>query len=456
MFSKVLIANRGEIAVRIIRACRELGIQTVAVYSEADKEALHTQLADEAICIGPAKAIDSYLNVQHVLSAAIVTNAEAIHPGFGFLSENSQFAAMCEECNITFIGPKAETIDAMGNKINARELMQKANVPVIPGSTGVIGTVEEALKIADDIGYPVMLKAAAGGGGKGIRKVLSKEELPQHFTSAQQEAKAAFGNDDMYLEKIIYPARHIEVQILGDQYGHVIHLGERDCSLQRNNQKVLEESPSVAISSEKRQLLGETAVRAAKAVNYQNAGTIEFLMDKSGDFYFMEMNTRIQVEHPITEMVTGIDLVKAQLKIASGEELPYKQEDITMSGHAIECRINAENPAFNFAPSPGKISNLLLPSGGMGLRVDSAMYSGYSIPPYYDSMIAKVIVHGEDRFDALMKMQRALNEIVTEGIVTNSEFQLDLITHENVLSGDYDTSFLQETFLPNWEPDSDN
>ena len=456
MFSKVLIANRGEIAVRIIRACRELGIQTVAVYSEADQEALHTQLADEAICIGPAKATDSYLNVQAVLSAAIVTNAEAIHPGFGFLSENSQFASMCEECNITFIGPKAETIDAMGNKINARQLMQKAKVPVIPGSDGVIDSVEEALTIAEEIGYPVMLKAAAGGGGKGIRKVLSKEELPKHFTSAQQEAKAAFGNDDMYLEKIIYPARHIEVQILGDQYGHVIHLGERDCSLQRNNQKVLEESPSIAISEEKRQMLGETAVRVAQAVHYENAGTIEFLMDPAGDFYFMEMNTRIQVEHPVTEMVTGIDLVKAQLEIASGKPLGYTQEDVIMTGHAIECRINAENPAFNFAPSPGKIQNLLLPSGGMGLRVDSAMYSGYSIPPYYDSMIAKVIVHGENRFDALMKMQRALNEIVTEGIITNAEFQLDLITHDNVLTGDYDTSFLQETFLPNWEPESNH
>ena len=334
--------------------------------------------------------------------------------------------------------------------------MQKSKVPVIPGSDGVIDSVEEALTIAEEIGYPVMLKAAAGGGGKGIRKVLSKEELPKHFTSAQQEAKAAFGNDDMYLEKIIYPARHIEVQILGDQYGHVIHLGERDCSLQRNNQKVLEESPSIAISEEKRQMLGETAVRAAQAVHYENAGTIEFLMDPAGDFYFMEMNTRIQVEHPVTEMVTGIDLVKAQLEIASGEPLGYTQEDVILTGHAIECRINAENPAFNFAPSPGKIQNLLLPSGGMGLRVDSAMYSGYSIPPYYDSMIAKVIVHGENRFDALMKMQRALNEIVTEGIITNAEFQLDLITHDNVLTGDYDTRFLQETFLPNWEPESNH
>lgn len=455
MFSKILIANRGEIAVRIIRACRELGIRTVAVYSEADREAMHAQLADEAICIGPAKATESYLNVQRVLSAAIVTNAEAIHPGFGFLSENSQFASMCEECNLTFIGPKSETIDAMGNKINARKLMIEAEVPVIPGSEGVLATVEEALAVAEKIGYPVMLKAAAGGGGKGIRKVMSKDELPTQFDSAQQEAKAAFNNGDMYIEKIIYPARHIEVQILGDHFGHVIHLGERDCSLQRNNQKVMEESPSVVISDEKRALLGETAVRAAKAVGYQNAGTIEFLMDTSGEFYFMEMNTRIQVEHPVTEMVTGIDLVKAQIRIAAGEELKIKQEDVTISGHAIECRINAENPAFNFAPAPGTIENLLLPSGGMGLRVDSAMYNGYKIPPYYDSMIAKVIVHGENRFDAFMKMQRALSEIVTDGLMTNAEFQLDLITHESVLAGDYDTSFLQETFLPTWEPESE-
>ncbi|MHD0402435.1 acetyl-CoA carboxylase biotin carboxylase subunit [Enterococcus durans] len=452
MFSKVLIANRGEIAVRIIRACRELGIQTVAVYSQADADALHTQLADEAICIGPAKATDSYLNVQEVLSAAIVTKAEAIHPGFGFLSENSRFASMCEECNIAFIGPKSATIDAMGNKINARRLMQEANVPVIPGSDGVLSTVEEALEIADKIGYPVMLKAAAGGGGKGIRKVLSKEELPQHFSSAQQEAAAAFGNDEMYLEKIIYPARHIEVQILGDHYGNVLHLGERDCSLQRNNQKVLEESPSVVISQSKRDSLGAAAVRAAKAVNYENAGTIEFLMDESGEFYFMEMNTRIQVEHPVTEMVTNIDLVKKQIEIASGLPLEITQDEVVFSGHAIECRINAENPAFHFAPSPGTIHNLLLPAGGMGLRVDSAVYSGYTIPPYYDSMIAKVIVHGDTRFEALMKMQRALSEIVTDGVITNAEFQMDLISHPAVIAGDYSTAFLQEEFLPNWSP----
>lgn len=454
MFQKVLIANRGEIAVRVIRACRELGIRTVAVYSEADHDALHAELADEAICIGPAKAADSYLNVTQILSAALVTHAEAIHPGFGFLSENSRFASMCEELNLTFIGPKAATIDAMGNKINARQLMIEANVPVIPGSDGALTDVHEALTIAAEIGYPVMLKAAAGGGGKGIRKVLSSEELPQHFASAQQEAKAAFGNDEMYLEKIIYPARHIEVQILGDDFGNVIHLGERDCSLQRNNQKVLEESPSVVITDEKRQHLGQAAVRAAKAVGYRNAGTIEFLMDQAGAFYFMEMNTRIQVEHPITEMVTGVDLVKKQLEIASGEALNLTQEEIIMTGHAIECRINAENPAFNFAPSPGKIHNLFLPSGGLGLRVDSGMYSGYTIPPYYDSMIAKIIVHGETRFEALMKMQRALGELVTEGVTTNADFQMDLISHPQVIAGDYDTAFLQESFLPNWTPES--
>lgn len=454
MFQKVLIANRGEIAVRVIRACRELGIRTVAVYSEADKDALHTELADEAICIGPAKAADSYLNVTQILSAAVVTNAQAIHPGFGFLSENSRFASMCEEMNITFIGPTSETIDAMGNKINARRLMLDAKVPVIPGSDGAVSDVAEALTIAEEIGYPVMLKAAAGGGGKGIRKVLSAEELPQHFASAQQEAKAAFGNDDMYLEKIIYPARHIEVQILGDRFGNVIHLGERDCSLQRNNQKVLEESPSIVISEEKRSAIGGAAVRAAKAVSYQNAGTIEFLMDQAGDFYFMEMNTRIQVEHPITEMVTGVDLVKKQLEIASGEPLGLQQKDITLTGHAIECRINAENPTFNFAPSPGTIHNLFLPSGGLGLRVDSGMYSGYTIPPYYDSMIAKIIVHGANRFEALMKMQRALGELVTEGVVTNADFQMDLISHPQVVAGDYDTAFLQEVFLPDWTPEA--
>lgn len=451
MFSKILIANRGEIAVRIIRACRELGIRTVAVYSEADREAFHTELADEAICIGPAKATDSYLNVQQILSAAIVTKAEAIHPGFGFLSENSRFAEMCEECQIKFIGPNSHTIDEMGNKIHARQLMIEADVPVIPGSHGVLNTVEEALNLAEEIGYPVMLKAAAGGGGKGIRKVPNSSELANLFSSAQQEARAAFGNGDMYMEKIIYPARHIEVQILGDEFGSIVHLGERDCSLQRNNQKVLEESPSIALSANDRAYVGELAVRAAQAVQYQNAGTIEFLRDEQGNFYFMEMNTRIQVEHPVTEMVTGIDIVKKQIEIADGQPLNLQQAAIHFSGHAIECRINAENPAFHFAPSPGKITNLLLPSGGMGLRVDSAMYSGYTIPPFYDSMIAKIIVHGETRFEALMKMQRALGELITDGVQTNAEFQMDLISHPNIIAGDYTTAFLQEDFLPNWQ-----
>ena len=456
MFKKLLIANRGEIAVRIIRAARELGISTVAVYSEADKESLHTILADEAICIGPAKSAESYLNMNAVLSAAIVTGAEAIHPGFGFLSENSKFATMCEEMHIKFIGPSGEVMDKMGDKINARAEMVKAKVPVIPGSDGEVFTSEEALEVAEKIGYPVMLKASAGGGGKGIRKVEHKEDLTAAFESASQEALAAFGNGAMYLEKVIYPARHIEVQILGDSFGNIVHLGERDCSLQRNNQKVLEESPSVAIGATLRKKMGDAAVRAAKAVGYENAGTIEFLLDeKSGNFYFMEMNTRVQVEHPVTEFVTGIDIVKVQIKSAAGEALEFTQDDIKIRGHAIECRINAENPKFNFAPSPGKITELYLPSGGVGLRVDSAVYQGYSIPPYYDSMIAKIIVHGENRFDALMKMQRALYELEIEGVVTNVGFQMDLISDQYVIAGDYDTAFLMETFLPNYNKDEE-
>lgn len=452
MFRKILIANRGEIAVRIIRAARELGIDTVAVYSTADKEALHTLLADEAVCIGPAKSTDSYLNMNAVLSAAVLTGAEAIHPGFGFLSENSKFATMCEEVGIKFIGPSGAVMDLMGDKINARAQMIKAKVPVIPGSDGEVHTSEEALEVAEKIGYPVMLKASAGGGGKGIRKVEKAEDLVAAFESASSEAKAAFGNGAMYMERVIYPARHIEVQILADQQGHVVHLGERDCSLQRNNQKVLEESPSVAIGKTLRQRIGEAAVRAAESVGYENAGTIEFLLDEAkGEFYFMEMNTRVQVEHPVTEFVTGVDIVKEQIKIADGQELSFSQEDVEIRGHAIECRINAENPAFNFAPSPGKISNLYLPSGGVGLRVDSAVYPGYTIPPYYDSMIAKIIVHGENRFDALMKMQRALYELEIDGVVTNSSFQLDLISDPNVIAGDYDTAFLMEKFLPAYQ-----
>ena len=452
MFRKILIANRGEIAVRIIRAARELGIDTVAVYSTADKEALHTLLADEAICIGPAKSTDSYLNMNAVLSAAVLTGAEAIHPGFGFLSENSKFATMCEEVGIKFIGPSGAVMDMMGDKINARAQMIKAKVPVIPGSDGEVHTSEEALEVAEKIGYPVMLKASAGGGGKGIRKVEKAEDLVAAFESASSEAKAAFGNGAMYMERVIYPARHIEVQILADQQGHVVHLGERDCSLQRNNQKVLEESPSVAIGKTLRQQIGEAAVRAAQSVGYENAGTIEFLLDEAkGEFYFMEMNTRVQVEHPVTEFVTGVDIVKEQIKIANGQELSFSQDDVEIRGHAIECRINAENPAFNFAPSPGKISNVYLPSGGVGLRVDSAVYPGYTIPPYYDSMIAKIIVHGENRFDALMKMQRALYELEIDGVVTNSGFQLDLISDSNVIAGDYDTAFLMEKFLPAYQ-----
>lgn len=456
MFKKILIANRGEIAVRIIRAARELGISTVAIYSQADKESLHVALADEAICVGPAKSTDSYLNMNAVLSAAIVSKAEAIHPGFGFLSENSKFATMCEEMNIAFIGPSGAIMDKMGDKINARAEMIKAKVPVIPGSPGEVYSANEALLVADELGYPVMLKASAGGGGKGIRKVNAREELVSAFESASQEAKSAFGNGAMYIEKVIYPARHIEVQILGDSFGNIIHLGERDCSLQRNNQKVMEEAPSIAIGKTLRQKIGQAAVRAAKAVGYENAGTIEFLYDeKVGQFYFMEMNTRIQVEHPVTEFVTGIDIVKEQITIAAGQALSVKQEDVQIKGHAIECRINAENPKFNFAPSPGKITDLYLPSGGVGLRVDSAVYNGYTIPPYYDSMIAKIIVHGENRFDALMKMQRALYELEIEGVVTNAGFQLDLISDKKVIAGDYDTSFLMETFLPSYTKSQD-
>ena len=452
MFEKILIANRGEIAVRIIRAARELGIATVAVYSEADKEALHTMLADEAVCIGPARSTDSYLNMQAVISAAVVTGAQAIHPGFGFLSENSKFATLCEEVGIKFIGPSGTVMDTMGDKINARAEMIKAQVPVIPGSDGEVLTIQEALEIAEKIGYPVMLKASAGGGGKGIRKVETAEDLVPAFESASSEAKAAFGNGAMYMERVVYPARHIEVQILADQHGHVIHLGERDCSLQRNNQKVLEEAPSIAIGQTMRDRIGQAAVRAAQSVGYENAGTIEFLLDEAkGEFYFMEMNTRVQVEHPVTEFVTGVDIVKEQIKIAAGQELSVRQEDVQITGHAIECRINAENPAFNFAPSPGKISNLYLPSGGVGLRVDSAVYPGYTIPPYYDSMIAKIIVHGENRFEALMKMQRALYELEIEGVVTNTDFQLDLISDKRVVAGDYDTAYLMEEFLPHYQ-----
>ena len=447
MFNKVLIANRGEIAVRIIRACRELGIATVAVFSEPDREALHTLLADEAVCIGPAKAQDSYLNMQNIISAAVLTNAQAIHPGFGFLSENSIFAEMCEECNIKFIGPDAKTIDEMGNKSHARDLMIKAGVNVIPGSDGTVESVEAAYELADKLGYPVMIKASAGGGGKGIRIAHSKEELKNAYESAKLETSLAFGDDEIYMEKVIVNARHIEIQILGDDFGNVIHLGERDCSIQRRNQKVLEEAPSPKLDDKTRKAMGEAAVRAAKAVGYKGAGTIEFLYDKDGNFYFMEMNTRVQVEHPVTEMVTGIDIVKEQLSIASGNPLSYKQEDVKITGHAIECRINAENPEKNFAPSPGTIDFLLIPGGGIGVRVDSAVYEGCDILPFYDSMIAKVITCGKDRNEAIAKMRRALYEFVIKGVDTNIEFQESILNNPSYIAGEFDTSFIEKEIL---------
>lgn len=445
MFKKILIANRGEIAVRIIRACNEMGIQTVAVYSEVDRDALHTQMADEAVCIGPAKSKDSYLNMQNILSATVLTGAEAIHPGFGFLSENSKFAQMCEECNIKFIGPSSHNIDNMGNKSKARDIMIKAGVPVVPGSDGAITSEDDALRTAQEIGYPVMIKASAGGGGRGIRVVKLEEELIAAYNTAKTEAKTAFGDDTMYMEKFIEEPRHIEFQILADEHGNVIHLGERDCSIQRRNQKVIEEAPGPVITEKLRNRMGEVAVKAAKSINYKNAGTIEFLLDKYGKYYFMEMNTRIQVEHPITEMVTGVDLIKAQIKIAAGEVLPYEQEDIEIHGHAIECRINAENPYKNFMPCPGEIKSLHIP-GGYGVRLDSAAYQGYKIPPTYDSMIGKLIVHGKDREEALCKMRRALGEFIIEGVDTNIDFQFKIINNENFIKGNFDTSFISKEF----------
>lgn len=445
MIRKVLIANRGEIAIRIIRACREMGIKTVAVYSTADKDALHTQLADEAICIGPESSAQSYLNMEQILSATILTKADAIHPGFGFLSENSKFADMCEKCNIIFIGPSAQVIDKMGNKSEARKTMMAAGVPVTPGTKEAVFTAEEGIKLADDMGYPVMIKASSGGGGKGMRVAQNHEEFSVNFETAQRESVAAFGDNTMYIEKYIQSPRHIEVQILADKYGNVIHLGERDCSIQRNHQKVIEESPSIAIDDKLRKRMGEVAVKAAKAAHYENAGTIEFLLAQTGEFYFMEMNTRIQVEHPVTEMVTGIDLIKEQIKIASGEKLSYHQKDVSVSGHAIECRINAEDPMKKFRPSPGTISNIHFP-GGNGVRIDSAIYQGYTIPPYYDSMICKVIVHDKDRESAINKMQSVLGELVIEGVNTNIDFQFDLISNERFRKGEINTHFIQDIY----------
>ena len=449
MFNKILIANRGEIAIRIIRACRELGIKTVAVYSTADKTALHAQIADEAICIGPAASKDSYLNSKALLAACEITGAQAIHPGFGFLSENSHFVRLCDKCGIKFIGPGADAMDAMGDKANAKKTMIENDVPVVPGSDGVVETIEEAKEIADRIGYPIMVKASAGGGGRGIRLVEKPEELEAAITAAKQEAKQFFANDDIYIEKFIVNPRHIEIQLLADEHGNVIYLGERDCSLQRRNQKVLEESPSPVMTEDLRRRMGEAAVRAAKACGYSNAGTVEFLVDKDLNFYFMEMNARIQVEHPVTEMVTGVDLVKAQINIAAGLPLPYKQEDIKLTVHVIECRINAEEPKNNFRPCPGCIKSIHMP-GGFGVRIDTAVYQGYEIPPYYDSMIAKVLVKGTDRKEAIQKMKVALAEFLVEGINTNIDFQLNLLRDEDVESGNFDIGFLNRKDLTNY------
>ena len=446
MFKKVLIANRGEIAVRIIRACRELGLRTVAVYSEADTSALHAKIADEAVCIGPAASSESYLNVRAIIGACEITGADAIHPGFGFLSENASFARTCEKCGITFIGPDSHSIEMLGDKAAAKEAMKAAGVPVITGSDGAVKSFEEAKRIAAEIGYPVMVKASAGGGGRGIRIVEKAEELESQINAAKQEALSAFGNDEIYIEKFVVNPKHIEIQILADSQGNVISLGERDCSMQRRNQKVLEEAPSTVIDEETRRKMGEAACAAAKVCGYKNAGTIEFLVDKNKHFYFMEMNTRIQVEHPITEEVTGVDIVKEQLRIAAGEPLSYKQEDIKLSGHAIECRINAENPAMNFMPSPGVIDSLFIP-GGPGVRVDTAVYQGYEITPYYDSMIAKLIVHGKDREEAIAKMKWALAEFIVDGVSTNIDFHLKLIRTEAFEKGDYDNGYLNRVKL---------
>lgn len=441
MFKKVLIANRGEIAVRIIRACRELGIRCVAVYSTADRNALHAQIADEAICIGPPATKDSYLNMNAIMQAALNTGAEAIHPGFGFLSENAEFARLCEANGIVFIGPSYKSIEMLGDKAAAKETMAAAGVPVIPGSEGAVSSVEEAAEVAEKAGYPVLVKASAGGGGRGIRRVDSPEELEEQMTAAQQEAKNFFGDDAVYIEKFLINPHHVEIQIIADKHGNYIYLGERDCSMQRRNQKVLEECPSPIVDEKLRKRMGEAAVTAAKQCGYYNAGTIEFLVDENRDFYFMEMNTRIQVEHPITEEVTGFDLVKAQIEVAADLPLSVSQDDIELRGHAIECRINAENPDFNFRPSPGTITALYMP-GGPGIRIDGAVYQGYTITPYYDSMISKLIAHGSDREDAINKMKWALSEFIVEGVDTNIDFQLEIIKNSDFRSGNYDIGFL--------------
>ncbi len=446
MFSKILIVNRGEIAIRIIRACKEMGIRTVTVYSKADKDSLHVLFADEAVCIGKAQSKESYLNIPPIISAAEVTDVEAIHPGYGFLSENAYFAEICEACKITFIGPPPEAISRMGDKSVARQTMKKAGVPVVPGSDGPLKDEEESIKVAEKIGYPVMIKASAGGGGKGMRIAHNKESLISGFHMAQSEAQAAFGNSEVYIEKYIDEARHIEMQVLADKFGNTIHLRERECSIQRRHQKLIEETPSPAINNRLREKMGEAAIRAAKVVGYFSAGTVEFILDKQGNFYFMEMNTRIQVEHPITEMITGVDLIKEQIRIAAGKRLAYQQKDITCRSHSIECRINAEDPDNNFIPSPGKITEYH-PPGGPGVRVDSHLYKGYAIPPYYDSLIAKLIVHAEDRKSAILRMKRALEEYIIEGIKTTIPSHLKVLETEDFQKGEYSTKFIEEKLM---------
>ncbi|ADC48376.1 MULTISPECIES: acetyl-CoA carboxylase biotin carboxylase subunit [Alkalihalophilus] len=444
MIKKLLIANRGEIAVRIIRAAREMGIETVAIYSEADKDALHVRLADEAYCIGPTPSNKSYLNFTNIMSIATLTETDAIHPGYGFLAENADFAEICAACKVTFVGPSPQAINKMGTKDVARETMAQAGVPIVPGSDGIVEDAEAGMKVAEEIGFPVIIKATAGGGGKGIRVARTPEELKKGMNITQQEAATAFGNPGVYIEKYIEDFRHVEIQVLADNHGNVVHLGERDCSIQRRLQKLLEETPSPAITPEKRAEMGAAAVAAAKAVNYSGAGTVEFIFDhNTGEFYFMEMNTRIQVEHPVTEMVTGVDLIKEQIKVASGEKLSFTQEEVTFNGWSIECRINAENPSKNFMPSPGKITNYLAP-GGLGVRIDSAVYPGYVISPFYDSMVAKVITYGATRQEAIDRMKRALAEFEIEGVDTTIPFHLKLLNHETFVSGDFNTKFLEE------------
>ncbi len=444
MIKKLLIANRGEIAVRIIRACKEMDIETVAVFSEADKEALHVQLADEAYCIGPTSSKDSYLNFTNIMSVATLTEVDAIHPGYGFLAENADFAEICKACNIKFVGPTAQAIQKMGIKDVARETMKAANVPIVPGSEGIIENEDDAIKIANEIGYPVIIKATAGGGGKGIRIAETEEDLIKGIRVTQKEAETAFGNPGVYIEKFIEDFRHVEIQVLADQHGNVVHLGERDCSIQRRLQKLIEETPSPAITPEIRAKMGDASVKAAKAVDYVGAGTIEYIFDRtSQSFYFMEMNTRIQVEHPVTEMVTGVDLIKEQIRIANNEELSFKQDEIEFDGWAIECRINAENPFKNFMPSPGRIE-MYLPPGGLGVRIDSAAYPGYSIPPFYDSMIAKLITYGPTRQEAISRMKRSLDEFVVEGIDTTIPFHRLIMENDVFVKGDFNTKFLEE------------